>query len=89
MLKELLSFYWGLFSLMLWKPVWMNSEAPEAQHFHRRRFTTDYRLRQKLVEKIWLFAALLLLCFPSLPLAIAGVLFATFLSFCILDESGQ
>ncbi len=87
MLKELLFFYWTLFSRFTWKPAWMEVENPEARHFHRRRFTQRYRQRQKLVERIWLFAALLLFFFPSPPLAVAGILFSTFLSFCILDES--
>lgn len=92
MFKAFVLFYWGMLlrgvsARDLWQPEWMERDQPDARHFHRRRFTRRYRKRQKVVERVWLVAATLLFFFPSPPLAVGGILFSTFLSFCILDES--
>lgn len=87
MLKALLSFYGFLILQSSWRPLWMESQEPDKEHFHRRRFTENYRRRKQIVERVWLFTGLLLLTFPSPPLAVVGVMLATFVSFSILDET--
>ncbi|GAA5317428.1 MAG: hypothetical protein AseanaTS_26330 [Candidatus Pelagadaptatus aseana] len=87
MLKALLSFYGLLILQLTWRPVWMDSQKPDKAHFHRRRFTEDYRRRRVIVERVWLFTGLLLLGFPSPPLVVTGLILATFVSFSILDET--
>ncbi|NIB41161.1 hypothetical protein HBA55_16275 [Pseudomaricurvus alkylphenolicus] len=87
MFKDLVRFYWSLWAQMSWQPHWLNSRDPDAEHFHRRRFTHKYREKQRIVRSVWFSAGVVMLAFPQPHVVIALLLFTTFLSFCILDET--
>lgn len=76
-----------LFLVSLWAPDWMRDQTPDAEHFHRRRFTNKHRNKRKRVRYIWLSAATLWCLNPSVPMMIFVGLLSTFLSFSLLDES--
>jgi hypothetical protein len=87
MFKALLRFYWSLLTQEGFIPAWLDNRTPDHLHFHRRRYTTKYKQKQRIVRSLWFVVCLVLLCFPFIQLAIALALLATFLSFCILDET--
>jgi len=87
MLKDFIVFYNDLLAQTLWQPAWLKSEEPDELHFHRRRFTESYRLKQRKVRTLWLISSTVMLIFP-LPAIIASLsLFTVFLSFSLLDET--
>ncbi|WP_346836388.1 hypothetical protein [Microbulbifer sp. SAOS-129_SWC] len=60
---------------------------PDPNDAHRRRYTRRYRLKRGWVKNLWIGTALLMLCFPLLPVVLALGLLSAFLSFAILDET--
>ncbi len=86
MWRELFAFYWQRLRDW-WLPDYCLDGRPESSHFHRRRHTREYRLKKRLVQRLWLGFALLILIAPTLPLLAGGGLFTTFVAFAILDES--
>lgn len=68
-------------------PQWASLKSPDAKHFYRRKFTDQYARKKRQVKHLWISALLLVLFFPTLPLLISMVMFTSFLSFCILDET--
>ena len=86
MLWEFVKFYWQLLA-SCWKPAWLDSQQPDSSHFHRRRYTVEYRKKRRLVRDLWLGVGLLMLCFPIAAVFVGVGLFTTFLSFMILDET--
>jgi len=86
MYKAMLKFYWSLLCIYL-LPAWLFQTQPDAEHFHRRRFTPKYRSKQRIVWYLWGAVALLVIFIPAVPIAVFSFLLASFLSFAILDES--
>ncbi len=68
------------------KPPAGMSEADMEKHVSWRRHTRKYKKKKSLVKNIWLASGLVMLALP-LQLLIALLLFTTFLSFTILDET--
>ncbi|MCB1877234.1 MAG: hypothetical protein KDH88_14770 [Chromatiales bacterium] len=68
-------------------PEWRRSQAPQADHFHRRRFTRSYRVKRGWVRNLWTGSGLLMLVNPQLPFVLAVGLATIFLSFVLLDET--
>lgn len=60
---------------------------PSAGDAHSRRYSRRYRIKRSWVKNLWIGTSLLMLCFPLLPFVLAAGLFASFLSFAILDET--
>ena len=82
MLSELIDFY-----CMLLAPAWMRDRTPDETHFYRRFFTAKYRAKRNKAKWLWIGMLALMLCFPYPPLMLAVLLFTTFLTFSLLDES--
>jgi hypothetical protein len=68
-------------------PSWLRDRTPDRAHFHRRRYTRGYCRKRGIVRNVWIGTALVMLCGPDLAWVCAESLFATFLSFAILDET--
>ncbi|MAY41648.1 MAG: hypothetical protein CMI05_04940 [Oceanospirillaceae bacterium] len=82
MFRYLLAFYsWFL------APQWMQNRTPDYDHFYRRFFTAKHKAKRSIAKLIWIAALLLLLFFPYPPLIVSLLLFTTFISFSLLDES--
>ncbi|MCW8127245.1 hypothetical protein [Microbulbifer halophilus] len=60
---------------------------PDPLDDHTRRYTREYRFKKNWVRNLWIGAALLMLCFPLLPVVLTLGLLTSFLSFAILDET--
>ena len=86
MFRAIVKFYCHLFWVYL-LPAWFFQTQPDAKHFHRRRFTREYRSKQRIVWHLWGGVALLVIVFPIVPIVVSLSLLASFLSFAILDES--
>ena len=86
MLKAVIRFYWG----MIWSsllPAWLECKKPDPKHFHRRRFTPQYRSKQRIVLYLWGGAAALVIVIPFVPLVVFISMLTAFLSLAILDET--
>ncbi len=68
-------------------PDWARTTCPDPSHCHGRRLTKTYQKKQGLVKNIWIGSGMLMLLIPVPPFFIAAMLFTTFLSFVILDET--
>lgn len=86
MYKAIVKFYWHLFCIQL-LPAWLFQTQPDAKHFHRRRFTSKYRSKKRIVWNLWGAVALLVIFIPVVPIAVFACLLTSFLSFAILDET--
>lgn len=75
------------FALLLLAPAWMRDRTPDENHFYRRFFTAKHRAKKAKAKRLWIGVLLLLLLFPHPPLIVTMLLFTTFLTFCLLDES--
>ena len=75
------------FLMTLVLPNWMQDKRPDAQHFYRRKFTSQYRAKRKQVKSLWIGSGLLALLFPLPAAWVTLFLFTTFLSFSLMDES--
>jgi hypothetical protein len=69
-------------------PTWRLDCTPDRHHAHRRRYTTGYRNKQRVVKSCWICSGLLALATPTLNIVLALGLATTFLSFMLLDETG-
>jgi hypothetical protein len=54
---------------------------------HKRRQSKAYRNKLKIVRSLWTGIGVLMLAFPYLPVIAVSAMFATCLSFAILDET--
>ncbi len=87
MLRAIIEFYCSLICQPFWMPLWLENKTPDKQHFHRRRYTAQYRQKQRIVKSLWFSVGLLAICWPVLHWLIGLGLLATFISFSILDET--
>ena len=76
-----------IFTLLLMAPAWMRDRTPDENHFYRRLFTVKHRAKKARARQLWIAVLLFLLLFPYPPLIVAMLLFTTFLTFSLLDES--
>ncbi|MGI1670556.1 MAG: hypothetical protein K6L74_09565 [Neptuniibacter sp.] len=76
------------FAFLLFTPVWMQDHTPDEKHFYRRFFTKKHRAKRSKAKQLWIGMLLLMLLFPSPPLIVSMLLFTTFLTFSLMDESG-
>jgi len=83
MYRHLLGFF-----ISLWSPVWMQDQTPDETHFYRRVFTKKHRVKRSKAKLLWIGMLLLMLFFPYPPLIVSLLLFTTFLTFSLMDESG-
>ncbi len=86
MLSTMIRFYWDLFWLFV-LPGWIFCTRPDPGHFHRRRFTSKYRTKQRIVLHLWGGVATVTIFVPVVPLVVSICLLAAFLSLAILDET--
>ncbi|WP_286238016.1 hypothetical protein [Neptuniibacter halophilus] len=75
------------FLLMLLAPGWMRDRTPDEKHFYRRFFTRRHRAKRSKAKLLWIAALCLMLFFPYPPLMVALLLFTTFITFSLMDES--
>ena len=68
-------------------PDWAQSTCPDPSHCHGRRLTAHYKKKQGVVKNLWIGAGLVMLLVATLPFVFSAILFTTFLSFVILDET--
>ncbi len=68
------------------KPAQHLSEQQRARHPHWRRTTAVYRRKRRIVRDVWIGSGLAMLLLP-LKALVPLLLFTTFLSFAILDET--
>ncbi|WP_136680794.1 hypothetical protein [Neptunomonas sp. XY-337] len=79
-----------LFLMLLWRtwlPDWAHDRSPDPYHFYRRQFTAAYKRRYRFVSLLWFIALVTIGLVASLPVAIIIVIFASCISFAILDET--
>jgi hypothetical protein len=76
------------FLITLVSPVWMQDRTPDENHFYRRFFTKKHRAKRSKAKLLWIGVLLLILMFPYPPLIVSMLLFTTFLTFSMMDESG-
>ncbi len=76
-----------IFLLLLLAPGWMRDQTPDRDHFYRRLFTARHRAKRSRAKSLWILAFFLMLFFPYPPLMVALLLFTTFITFSLLDES--
>jgi hypothetical protein len=65
----------------------MRDRTPDSDHFYRRFFTAKHRAKRSKAKLIWIAVLFLLILFPYPPLIVSLLLFTTFLTFSLLDES--
>ncbi|MGY0219840.1 hypothetical protein ACWJJH_21010 [Endozoicomonadaceae bacterium StTr2] len=66
------------------KPV----PAPkQTRQTENHQATTVYEQKKRIVKTVWIFAGLLMLFFPAVPVVMLITLTTTFISFVILDET--
>ncbi|MGH1462700.1 MAG: hypothetical protein ACRBB6_11740 [Neptuniibacter sp.] len=82
MFRHLLSFLVHRIS-----PVWMHDHTPDEGHFYRRFFTAKHKAKRGKAKLLWIGGLLFILLFPYPPLIVATLLFTTFLTFSLMDES--
>ncbi len=63
------------------------TEEERARHPHWRRSTAAYRRKRRIVRDVWIGSGLAMLLLPFKVL-VPLLLFTTFISFAILDETG-
>ena len=86
MYKAIIKFYWRLLWTQL-LPNWLFQTRPDPKHFHRRRFTPQYRSKQRLVLNLWGGVATIIIFVPVFPIVVFICMLALFLSLAILDET--
>lgn len=75
------------FILLLLSPTWMRDKTPDEAHFYRRLFTAKHKAKKDKAKLLWIAVLLVILIFPYPPLIVATLLFTTFLTFSLMDES--
>lgn len=75
------------FYFLLFVPSWMQDRTPDESHFYRRFFTAKHRAKRSKAKWLWIGMLSLMACFPYPPVMVAMLLFTTFLTFSLLDES--
>ena len=68
-------------------PNWAIYRHPDPNHFFKRRFTTRYKQKQQRVKNVWIIMGCVIVICPVIQFIVPILLFTSFVSFCILDET--